>query len=200
MKPRLVARLPGVAALILVGALAFGLGGWLAFRSREADAPENRPATTDAASRLRARHVAARKARNRYELARLIREMAESAERRYIEVTCPRELAGIEREIRTAVLDLARTEDALEMNKYKQRFRPFPEPSGFMDLEFKKAEFTLQQALDKRKVLLDYTDPKTRREFKDVIEKLWANEIDRERAWEREEAREVELARRLDPI
>ena len=200
MKPRLVAPHPGVTVLILVGAR-----GPRPRRMARLPDPGSRRAgetTSDHRAGVEAASTAPGRARRRTadELARLIREMAEVAERRYVEVTFPRELAEIERGIRIAVLDLAWTKDALEKTRKRQQFRPFLEPSVSMDLTFKKAEFTLEQALSKRKVLVDYTDRKTRREFKDVIEKLRANEIARERVWEREEAREVELLRRLDPI
>ena len=66
------------------------------------------------------------------------------------------------------------------------------------ELTFKKAQFTLEQAQSKRKLLIDYTRPKTIREFASMLETIRAIELAKRRAWQREKAKEAELVRQLN--
>jgi hypothetical protein len=202
MRFRLIASPRKVDVLIVAGALILDLGSSHRLHAQVPgvviDRMPGRSATADPTSRLRAQHLATHKAGVRYDLARSIRELAEIAERVYVELTIPRERAAIDEEIRLAESDLARAKHDLERARRRDRFFPTPQVSG--ELTFKKGEFTLEQAQSKRKVLVEYIGPKTIEEFKSVLEKVRSNERVRKQDWEREKAKEAELLRQLDVI
>jgi HlyD family secretion protein len=156
------------------------------------------PATDASRAKLRARQLAARKAKATYEIARLTRELAEIAVEEYRDLTYPKDLATVEGEIKLAESDLTRGKDRLEWAKrmhekgYVSRAQKVSE-----ELTFKKAQFTLEQAQSKRKVLVDYTRGKTLKELHSDVEKAHANELFEKQVWVAEEARAAELERQL---
>jgi HlyD family secretion protein len=209
MRSRLIAPRQDVSLRIVARAFTLALGGLLPLQAQEPGPPANGPGptgnhapgqrpTADLLSRLRAQHLTTRKASVAYELARSIRELVEIAEQEYVELNFPRELASIEEEIRLAGSDLALAKDGLERARRLDRF--LPEPRVSEELTFKKAEFTLEQAQSKRKVLVDYIRPKTIKAFESVLEKARAIELARKQARKQEKAKEAELVRQLDVI
>ena len=63
------------------------------------------------------------------------------------------------------------------------------------ELSLKKAQFDLEQAEDKQRVLVEYTKSKTIKELQSEVEKARVDELEKEAAWESEKAKEVELER-----
>ncbi len=65
------------------------------------------------------------------------------------------------------------------------------------ELSLKKAEFALEQAQTKRKVLLDYTKGKTIKELSSLLEMARSVELDKQQLWLRAKTDETELRRRI---
>jgi hypothetical protein len=136
------------------------------------------PKTAELRSRLHAQRLATLIAKAVYEIARLTRELAELAVEEYEEVTYPRDLATVRGEIKLAESDLARSKASEELN-------------------FKKAQFTLEQAQSKKKVLVDYTREKTIKELESEVKKAKSDELAKQAAWDSERSKEKELERQL---
>ncbi len=212
MRSRVIAPRQVIHALIVAGACNHGLGGLLCIAAQEHGLPAKGPgqavknaptqtASPDSRSKLRAQRLATRKAKVAYEIAGLTREFNELAEEEYIEFIFPRELASIEDEIRLAESKLALAKEEFERGKKRleDENRFFPRAQNVSEeLAFKKAQFALEQAQSQRKVLVDYTRPKTIRAFQSDRERLRADEWDKRRAWEQERAKEAELVRQLN--
>ena len=207
MRSRLVAPRQDVYVLIVAGAFTLGLGVLRSLQAQEPGPPAKGPglavdnasshqATSDPKSKLRAQQLATRKAEAIYEIAKLTRELTEIAQQEYIEYIFPQDLASIVGEIRLAESDLARAKDRLERARFEKRF--FPQALS-EELTFKKAQFTLEQAQSKRKVLVEYTRGKTIKELESEVEKARVSEVVKKKAWEPEKAKEAELKRQLLP-
>jgi HlyD family secretion protein len=196
--------------LFVAGAVAFGLSlGFEASipahaqqlppRVPSPDRPNQPPAAPTPKSRLLAQQLATRKARAAYEIARSTRELAEIAVEEYAEGIYLQDLATVEGEIKLAESDLMRGEDRRVWAR-----RMFDK--GFVsmatkvseELNFKKAQFTLEQAQSKKKVLEEYTKAKTIKERKSEVKKARADELDKKVAWKQAEALEAELERQLE--
>jgi HlyD family secretion protein len=136
------------------------------------------PKTAELRARLRAQQLATRKAKARYEIAKLNRELAELAVEEYEEVTYPRDLATVGAEIKLAESDLARSKASEELKR-------------------EKARFALEQAQSKLKVLTQFTKRKTVMELVKGAEKAKSDELDKEAAWDSEKFRENSLERQL---
>ncbi len=65
------------------------------------------------------------------------------------------------------------------------------------ELALKKAQFALEQAQTKRKVLVDYTKGKTIKELGSALEKARSVELDKQQLWLRAKTDETELRARL---
>lgn len=189
-----VLMVSGVVALSLsvdpVGPLASGDQG---------TAPSAKEAATSPGARLRMQKLRTRKARAVYEIARLRRELAEIAVEEYPEVIYRRDLKTVEGEIKLAESDLARAEDHLAWARRMQArgfLFDFHVPSA--EMAFEKAKFTLENAQSQRKVLIEYTGPKTIQALRSDVEKARKDEEASRSAWEREVIRQVELERRPD--
>jgi len=203
----------GFRSLVMAGALALGLGGPLPLQAQEPGGSAKNPPRSevqkpgppsrerDAGSvraRWRAQQIAARKAEAEYHNARLTREIAEIAVLEYAEGILFQDIATVNGEIKLAESDLSRSQDRLDWAR-----RMFDKGNIAMatkvseELALKKAVFALQKAQVKKKVLVDYTKPKTIKELKSEGEKARANELAKKAAWQREKAREAELERQV---
>jgi RNA polymerase sigma factor (sigma-70 family) len=145
-------------------------------------------------ARLRAQHLATRKARASFQIAKLTRELAEIALVEYEEVNYPRDLAAIEGEIKLAESDLTRSEDRLVWAKrmfekgYVSQAQKVSE-----ELALQKARFTLEQAQSRRNVLVEYTRSKAIKELRGEVEKARSDELAKQAACEVEQIKELEL-------
>ncbi len=156
------------------------------------------PPTDASRARLKAQRLAARKAKATYEIARLTRELAEIAVEEYRDLTYPKDLATVEGEIKLAESDLTRGEDRLEWARRMQAKGYVSQAQKVSEeLSLKKAQFALEQAQSKRKILVDYTRGKTLKELQSDVEKAHANELFEKQVWETEEARAAELERQF---
>lgn len=150
------------------------------------------------AGEAEAQRLAARKAKATYEIARLTRELAEIAVEEYRDLTYPKDLATVEGEIKLAESDLTRGEDRLEWARRMQAKGYVSQAQKVSEeLSLKKAQFALEQAQSKRKILVDYTRGKTLKELQSDVEKAHANELFEKQVWETEEARAAELERQF---
>jgi len=148
--------------------------------------------------RLRAQQFATRKAKASYEIARATLELAEIAREEYEEIIFPRDLAIADGEVKLAESDLRRSEDRLDWAR-----RMFDK--GFVsraqkvseELTLKKAQFTVEQAESKQKVLVDYTKSKTIKELLSEVEKARSDKLARQATWDLENAKEIKLERQL---
>jgi HlyD family secretion protein len=200
----------GTRGLFVAGAVAFGLslafGASIPAHAQQLpppvpgpDRPNQPPATPTPKSRLRAQQLATRKARAAYELARSTRELSEIAVEEYAEGIYIQDLATVEGEIKLAESDVMRGGDRLAWAR-----RMFDKGYVSMatkvseELNFKKAQFSLEQAQSKKKVLEDYTRAKTIKELKSEVKKARADELDKRVAWKQAEALEAELERQVE--
>jgi hypothetical protein len=65
-------------------------------------------------------------------------------------------------------------------------------------LNLEKAKYALEQAQARKKVLVDYTRPKTIKSLEAAVEKARKDEVNKREAWEREVIRQADLERQLD--
>ncbi len=137
-------------------------------------------------------------AKANYQNAKLTREVAEIAVIEYKEGIFVQDLATVEGEIKLAESDLIRSEDRLEWAR-----RMFDKGYVSMaqkvseELTFKKAQFTLEQAQSKRKVLVDYTKGKTIKELESEVEKARSDELAKQATWDLEKTKEAKLERQI---
>ncbi len=165
-------------------------------RTTDTSAKAPQPSTITTRARLRAQQLATRKARASYAIARATRELAEIAVEEYEEVTFPRDLATVEGEIKLAESNLKRSEDLRERARRKAEIenKRFPTVSNDPEkLSHQKAQFALEQAQSKRKVLVDYTRSKTINELRKEVEKARADERAKQDAVDIESIKEREL-------
>jgi HlyD family secretion protein len=141
----------------------------------------------------RAQRLATRKARALYEIAKLTRELAEIAVEEYGEVNFPREVAKVAAEIKLAEAGLRRAEDQLEWAT-RMFNKGYVSAAGKAEAEasLKTSVFTLEQAVGGKKVLVDFVKNKTIKELKANVEKARSDELARQEAWRREQAKEGE--------
>jgi HlyD family secretion protein len=147
---------------------------------------------------LRAQQFATRKAKASYEIAKATLELAEIARQEFEEVIFPRDLAIADGEVKLAESDLRRSEDRVEWAR-----RMFDK--GFVaqsqkileELNLKKAQFTVEQSWNKKKVLVDHTKSKTIQELQSEVEKLLSDKLAKQATWDLEHAKEIKLERQL---
>ena len=156
-------------------------------------APQTEDKTTDnpsAKARWRAQQIVTRKAEANYQNARLTREIAEFAVLEYAEGIFNQDLATVEGEIKLAESNLQRSKDRLDWAR--RMFKKGYVAKSIVvseELALKKARFSLEQAQSKKKVLVDYTKPKTIKELKSEVEKARSDELAKKATWELEIAR-----------
>jgi len=142
--------------------------------------------------------ITTKSADSNFQNARLTREVAEIAVVEYKEGIFVQDYATVEGEIKLAESDLLRSEDRLEWAR-----RMFDK--GYVsvaqkvseELAYKKAQFTLEQAQSKRKVLVDYTKGKTIKELESEVEKARSDELAKQATWELEKTKEAKLEKQI---
>ena len=65
------------------------------------------------------------------------------------------------------------------------------------ELNFKKAQFTLEQAQSKKKVLVKYTKEKTIKELESEVKKAHSDELAKQATWELEKGKETKLEKQI---
>jgi RNA polymerase sigma factor (sigma-70 family) len=156
------------------------------------------PATATTRARLRAQQLATRKAKASYEIAKSTRELAEIAVEEYEEVIYPLDLTTVEGEIKLAESDLTRSVDRFDWAT-RMFDKGYVSQAGKVseELNLKKAQFAVEQAETKRKVLVEYTKSKTIKELRSEVLKAHADELAKHAAWDVEHVHEIELQRQL---
>ncbi len=126
--------------------------------------------------------------------AKLTREVAEIAVREYVEGVYVQELASVEGEIKLAESDLMRAEDRLDWARrmFKKGYVSMATKVS-EELNFKKANFTLEQAQSKKDVLVKYTREKTIKELESEVKKAHSDELAKSATWELEKGKESKL-------
>jgi HlyD family secretion protein len=133
-----------------------------------------------------------------YENAKLTREVAEIAVKEYVEGIYVQDMQTVEGEIKLAESDLSRSEDRLDWAR-----RMFDK--GYVslatknseELTLKKARFALEQAQSKKKVLTEYTKPKTIKELQSEVEKTRSDELAKKATMELENTKEKKLEKQI---
>ncbi len=168
---------------------------------RTATARSTRQPLTDPPwTRLRAQQLATRRADAAYEIARANRKLAEIAVEEYKDLIYPRDLELVDGEVKLAESDLRRLEDRTDWARrmfdkgYVSRATKTSE-----ELNFKKAQFSLEQAQSKKKVLTQYTREKTIKELESEVKKARTDELAKQDAVDREKIREKEFEHQLHP-
>src|SRR5262249_40938880 len=112
----------------------------------------------------------------------------------YREAIYPRDLAVAEGEIKLAESDLARSGDRLDWARrmFEKGYVSTAQKAS-EEIAIQRAQFALEQAQSKRKVLVDYTKSKTIKELQSEVEKARVDELAKQAACEVEEIREREL-------
>ena len=161
------------------------------------------PWITTPEGKLRALALVTRRAKAIYEIAKLNVELAKIDLHEYVAVKFPKELVAVESEIKLARAKLHGLENNPEyLPERKSAFNipVYPEVSKeSKELTIKKAQFALEQAESKRKVLVDYTKPKTFKELESEVEKARSDEIAKNVEWRLAAAEEFKLERELHP-
>jgi hypothetical protein len=154
-----------------------------------------------AKARWRAQQIVARKAEADYHKARLDREIAEIKVLDYREGKLPQDLATVEGEVALAESDLSRAEDRLEWAKRMFAKRYLSQAVRISEeLSFKRAQFNLEQAQARKRVLVEFTKDKTIKELEAEFEKARSSELAKKSSWELEKSRESELERRATQV
>ena len=156
------------------------------------------PTAAEPQQQLRAQHLATRKAKALYEMAKLKREIAEINVDEYQDVTYPKDLAEVEGEIKVAEAEVARSEDRVEWAKrmVKKKYVNIAQKVS-EELGSKKARFAHEQATSKKKVLVQYTRDQQIKDLKSEVAKAQSDELARQATWELEMAKEKKLEREL---
>jgi hypothetical protein len=149
-------------------------------------------------ARWRNQQIVARKAEAEYHNARLTREIAEIGVEQYIECIFPQELASVDAEIKRAESDLKRAQDRLDWVR-NNSYKGFP-PDGSAisdELGVRKASFALEEALSKKKVLVDFKNGKRVKELKGEVDKARSNELAKKAAWALEKLKESAIEQQI---
>jgi HlyD family secretion protein len=133
-----------------------------------------------------------------YENAKLTREVAEIAVKEYVEGIYLQDLQTVEGEIKLAESDLSRSEDRLDWARrmYDKGYVSLATKNS-EELTLKKARFALEQAQSKKKVLTEYTRPKTIKELQSEVEKTLSDELAKKATKELEEGKEKKLEKQI---
>jgi hypothetical protein len=206
----------GVCCLTMAGAIVLGLGALLPLSAQERGLSSTGPLLTGDPStgrpnpgerfrkhktRLLEQRKATLQAEAAYNTGRLAREIAQIAIQEYVECVFPQELAEVERGIKLAESNLARSKDRLDWarnNSYKG-FPPYAHERLPAELELKRARFLLEQAQSNKKLLVEYTKAKRIKELTGELDKALSTESVRKAAWELEKSWESEIERRVMP-
>lgn len=133
-----------------------------------------------------------------YQQSKLTREVAEIAVKEYEEGIYTQEKATINGEIKLAESDLARAEDRVAWNTrmfekgYVSKAQKISEELGYQ-----KAQFALEQAQSKLRVLEEYTKAKTIKELKSDVEKARSDELAKEQTLQIEREKEAKYEKQI---
>jgi HlyD family secretion protein len=167
-------------------------------KAKSPDKTKGETATATAApATLKAQQYVTRKAKIRYEMAKLARELNEIALEEYQEVAYPQELAKLEGEVKLAETELRRVLDVLDREERKDARKLETTTKGIKDLRVKKAVFGLEVASGKRKVMVDFTKDMNIKMRMSEVEKAHGDELAQLATWELELSKEKKLEREL---
>jgi hypothetical protein len=192
----------GARALFVGGILASGLifapVGIYPLRAQEAKSKDDPSTAPTPEARLRAQRLRTRLARAAYEIARLNGEVAEIAVEEYADGIFVQDKATVDGEIKLAESDRVRSKDRLDWAK-RMFEKGFVSKAQLIteELNFKKAQFALEQVQSKMAVLVKYTREKTIKELESEVKKAHNEELDKKAAWKHEEAKEADLEREV---
>jgi HlyD family secretion protein len=143
--------------------------------------------------------IATKSAAASYENAKLTREVAEIAVKEYVEGIYLQDLQTVEGEIKLAESDLSRSEDRVDWARrmYEKGYVSLASKVS-EELSLKKARFALEQAQQKRRVLVDFTRAKTIKELQSEVEKARSDELAKQSTWALEDSKEKKLVRQID--
>lgn len=133
-----------------------------------------------------------------YQQSKLTREVAEIAVKEYEEGIYTQERATINGEIKLAESDLARAEDRVAWSNrmfekgYVSKAQKISE-----ELNYQKAQFSLEQAQSKLRVLEEYTKAKTIKELKSDVEKARSDELAKEQTLQIEREKEAKYEKQI---
>jgi HlyD family secretion protein len=142
--------------------------------------------------------ITTKSAEANYINAKLTREVAEIAVKEYVEGVYKQDLQTVEGEEKLAESDLVRSEDRLDWAR-----RMFDK--GYVsvatkiseELNFKKAQFALEQSQSKKKVLVEYTREKTIKTLESDVKKANSDELAKQATWELEKGKEYKLEKQI---
>ncbi len=133
-----------------------------------------------------------------YEQAKLTREVAEIAVKEYEDGIFGQELATINGEIKLAESDLARAADRVEWaNRMYDKGYVSLAQKKTEELNLQKAQFALEQANSKLKVLVQFTKAKTIKELRSDVEKALSDEKAKEQTYDLEKQKEAKYERQI---
>ena len=133
-----------------------------------------------------------------YEQAKLTREVAEIAVREYEDGIYGQDKATINGEIKLAESDLARAVDRVEWaNRMFDKGYVSLAQKKTEELNLQKAQFALEQANSKLKVLEEFTKAKTIKELRSDVEKALSDEKAKEQTYELEKQKEAKYERQI---
>lgn len=133
-----------------------------------------------------------------YQQSKLTREVAEIAVREYEEGIYTQEKATINGEIKLAESDLARAEDRVAWSNkmFKKGYVSMAQKVS-EELNYQKAQFSLEQAQSKLRVLEEYTKAKTIKELKSDVEKARSDELAKEQTLQIEREKEAKYEKQI---
>ncbi len=139
--------------------------------------------------RLGSQRITVASAEAELRAATLAHELAELAVAEYRQGTYVQELATAEGDIKLAETGLLHAEDTLEWSRrmYDKGYQSMAAKVAD-ELAFKKAQFALEQAQSKRKVLVNFGKNRTIKELTVAVETAKARELARQATLERERA------------
>jgi len=133
-----------------------------------------------------------------YQQSKLTREVAEIAVKEYEEGIYTQEKATINGEIKLAESDLARAEDRVAWsNRMFEKGYVSKAQKVSEELNYQKAQFSLEQAQSKLRVLEEYTKAKTIKELKSDVEKARSDELAKEQTLQIEREKEAKYEKQI---
>jgi HlyD family secretion protein len=143
-------------------------------------------------------NITTKSAEANFKNAVLTREVAEIAVTEYVEGIFRQEMATVEGEIKLAESELSRSLDRVDWAQRMSKKGYISMASKVSeDLALKKAQFSLEQAQSKKKVLVDYTKDKTIKELESDVEKARSDELAKKATHELEVGKEKKLERQI---
>jgi RND family efflux transporter MFP subunit len=133
-----------------------------------------------------------------FQNAKLTREVAAIAVIEYTEGIFKQELETVLGEIALAEAERKRAEDRIEWSTRMLEKGYVSLAQNVADkVSLKQKEFAYEQALTKKKVLLDFTRDKTIKELESEVEKAKSDELAKQQTWELEKDKEAKLDKQI---